>query len=308
MYTFAKALENIGINVEFLYLGNLKSISQLKLAQEKVRKASKYFDITHAQFGSACALATMRAEGFKILTLRGSDWHRYIGPHASEYLHGIMARKFTKLSIPSYDAVVTVSERMASEVRLNFTSTVVSIVDPIDLDLFKPTQKPQSIGMGPRYSKRHPLVLFTSLSSKNPVKRINLARQSISVAARSIPNIVFKIAENVPNYNMPNFVSSCDMILCTSTHEGWPNSVKEALACGLPFVSTDVSDLKSIASRRDDCFVGLSDPEILGGLIKRVLIKNHDPLSLRNEVKEFSLNISAHRLLKLYENTINVDN
>ena len=61
MYTFAKALENIGINVEFLYLGNLKSISQLKLAQEKVRKASKYFDITHAQFGSACALATMRA-------------------------------------------------------------------------------------------------------------------------------------------------------------------------------------------------------------------------------------------------------
>ncbi|MEA5409980.1 glycosyltransferase [Haloarculaceae archaeon H-GB2-1] len=39
---------------------------------------------------------------------------------------------------------------------------------------------------------------------------------------------------------MPVWMNAADVLLLTSKREGFPNTVKEALACNLPVVSTDV--------------------------------------------------------------------
>lgn len=44
----------------------------------------------------------------------------------------------------------------------------------------------------------------------------------------------------IPHEKMPDFYNSIDVYVCASLHEGTPNPVLEAMACGLPVVSTDV--------------------------------------------------------------------
>jgi glycosyltransferase involved in cell wall biosynthesis len=44
----------------------------------------------------------------------------------------------------------------------------------------------------------------------------------------------------IPHYEMVDYYASVDVLLCTSEVEGTPNPVLEALAGGVPIVSTDV--------------------------------------------------------------------
>lgn len=44
----------------------------------------------------------------------------------------------------------------------------------------------------------------------------------------------------VPFYQMPEYYGSIDVLVCSSKIEGTPNPVLEAMACGVPVISTDV--------------------------------------------------------------------
>jgi glycosyltransferase involved in cell wall biosynthesis len=46
--------------------------------------------------------------------------------------------------------------------------------------------------------------------------------------------------------DVPEIISSSDVLLVTSMHEGFPNAVLEAMACGCAVVSTDYSDVRRI--------------------------------------------------------------
>lgn len=46
--------------------------------------------------------------------------------------------------------------------------------------------------------------------------------------------------------DVPELMASCDVLLVTSVHEGFPNVVLEAMACGTPVASTDYSDVRRI--------------------------------------------------------------
>jgi glycosyltransferase involved in cell wall biosynthesis len=46
--------------------------------------------------------------------------------------------------------------------------------------------------------------------------------------------------------DVPEIVASSDLLLVTSVHEGFPNAVLEAMACGTAVVTTDYSDVRRI--------------------------------------------------------------
>jgi teichuronic acid biosynthesis glycosyltransferase TuaC len=301
MHIMAEGLRREGVDLELMYLGALGSVNRISVARQEVMHRSKSFDITHSQFGSACALVSAAAKGIKVVSLRGSDWHRYRGSNWREYLHGILAVLFTRMALNSYDGVIVMSRRMGSEVRKKLQPHVLLQIlpDPVDTTIFVPSNRSDArckLGAG---EDEAPWVLFTTLSDKNPIKRVELARCAVDLASHSIPGIKLKVATGLEHDKMPIFISACNLVLCTSTHEGWPNSIKEALACGLPFVSTDVSDLGDIVLSHRGCFVGPADAHFLADAIIQSL-SNEPELGLRDIAQTMNLETTSKKMVAYY--------
>ena len=298
MKQIADSLKNQGIHIEMLYLGNLRSVYGLFKAIIKIRAASKNFDLTHAQFGSACGFVSMFALNKKIISLRGSDWHKYNGDNLRNRIHNFLSRIFTKLSINSYDKVIVMSKKMKNELEAYSKKRILAdvITDPIDLNLFKPKNK-----IAEKKNKKY--ILFTTIDKSNPIKRVSLALESVNRVKNIYPSVEIKIASGIDHKDMPDFVSSCDLVLCTSHYEGWPNSVKEALACGIPFVSTDVSDLSDIAKKRESCRISDPNPESISNHIIDVL-KLQKEENLHDEVFEMSMEKISSKIIKSYNHLI----
>ncbi len=73
---------------------------------------------------------------------------------------------------------------------------------------------------------------------------------------------------------MPLYMNACDILLLTSLHEGSPNVVKEALACNLPIISTDVGDVRMRIGGVEGCVVTRDSPDDIAAALQMVLSRN----------------------------------
>jgi len=300
MTPLAAGLRELGVTVDLLFLGNLRRPAGLLSAMREVRRRSVDYDLTHAQFGSACGFVSTAARGPKVLSLRGSDWHRYRGPNWSEWRAGLLATGLSRLSIRSYDSVVTMSERMTSGVRaMAGHPRVATVPDPIDTSRFHPRDREACRRALGRADDTAKWVLFTTINAANPVKRLALAKQAIEEARRRCGNVELRVATGIPHEQMPIFVGACDAALCTSTHEGWPNSIKEAIASGVPFVSTDVSDLATVSRAHPSCRVVAPDAGALAAALCDALSAPRDR-TLPSAVRHMDIKTSSRRLHGVY--------
>lgn len=305
MHTLAQGMRDLGVDLELCYLGNLRSFANVARAYRQLRQAAAAYDLVHAQFGSACAVATSGVQAApKLLSLRGSDWYRYREKMGFPAAHGLMAAAMTRAVIGKFDAVVAVSHRMADTVSKRYPYLPVTVLpSPIDLGMFQPLPRSVARARLGFADDTEKWVLFTTMSTSNPIKRVPLAQEAVRLANQRMGGVKLRVATGLDHADMPLFVSACDLALCTSVHEGWPNCIKEALACNLPFVATDVSDLARIAAQSPSCRICLPDAEILADNICEVLSGSTE-VDLRRHVEGMDVRGTSQRLLDLYEGIV----
>lgn len=257
----------------------------------RLRKLSRSYEIAHAQYGSAVGFLTSLMHCKRILSLKGSDW--YTSP-SSSFAHKIrvfLGGLLTNFSIKRFDTIIVMSNRMKKEVLQKFPrASVVVIVDPIDLSKFKPIEVVEK-----SVTKK---VLFASVNLKNPIKQFELAKKSFDLLQQKMPNTELVTMSNIPHSEVNRFMNGVDVLLLTSVYEGWPNVVKEILACNRPFVSTKVSDLEEVAKRTNSCFACDDSPEELSEALHKALqAPAEDLISL---VVDFSMEKSLATIRSIY--------
>jgi glycosyltransferase involved in cell wall biosynthesis len=99
--------------------------------------------------------------------------------------------------------------------------------------------------------------------------------------------------------DMPSVMNALDMLCLSSKGEGFPNVLGEALACGVPCVSTDVGDATLIISDQS-VTVPTGDPQRLAQamavMIKRIRAGGVERLQLRSRIVErFSIEALVER-------------
>lgn len=67
------------------------------------------------------------------------------------------------------------------------------------------------------------------------------------IADRSVEKIEYK--------DMPKYYMNIDLYICASKIEGTPNPILECMACGVPFISTDVGIVKDAAGMKQKEFI-----------------------------------------------------
>ena len=179
----------------------------------------------------------------------------------------------------------------------------MTLPSPVDLARFVPRDKAASRAQLGEPSPDDKWILFTALNTADPIKRFRLAQEAFARASARRGGLRFRVASTLAHDDVPLFVAACDLILCTSETEGWPNSVKEALACDVPFVSTDVSDLAAIALVEPACRVCPPDAEALATAMCEVLAMPA-PAGLRRHVASMDLDASTAQLIRFYESIL----
>ncbi len=301
MYEALKAVKAwSSVDAQTLFLGNLKRPTNWLSARQRMRSDCRGFDLVHAQFGSACALVSAATERPYLISIRGSDWAVAAAHSFGGRAHSQLAVAMTRLSLRSASGAVVVSNRLANEVsRYRPDLPILVAPDPIDRGRFKPLNRKEArveLGLDPcaKY------ILFTTVDPENAVKRPALARAAVSRAKDRIANLHLICASGIPYDSMPRIVAACDLVLSTSISEGWPNCIKEGLACEVPFVSTDVSDLSDIAALDSRCQVVADDPVSLGDAIVKSLKTASPGDGLSDHLKSMDPRHYADSLSKFY--------
>ncbi|NTV23615.1 MAG: glycosyltransferase family 4 protein [Nanoarchaeota archaeon] len=106
---------------------------------------------------------------------------------------------------------------------------------------------------------------------------------------------------SVPNEEVPDILSSGDVFAVSSLYEGLPNAALEALACGLPIISTPVGGMPDIVVEGKTG--SLAGPDEYADKLK-LLLKDHKRYA--HACKMMAENYSADKMfpevMRLYEN------
>jgi glycosyltransferase involved in cell wall biosynthesis len=129
------------------------------------------------------------------------------------------------------------------------------------------------------------------------------------VLVRGIADAVTFVG-SVPQTETPNYYRSADVFALSSDFDNSPNVLLEAMACGLPVVSTDVGGVREfVADGRGGAVVPPRDPHALAAALERYLTSPDAArdAGAHNRVRAataFSWRVSALRLIDVYERVL----
>ena len=267
----------------------------------RIARVEPGWDIVHVQYGALVgALGSSSKGGAYIVSLRGSDSYWRFGS-ARNRAAGLVRVLLSWIACLRSDAVVVMSRSMARRVRRwpgLGKRAVLCIPDPAG-EIFWP---PPAANLAADLLAESFNVIIASLQHGNPIKRTGIVLEAAELCREAGMLLDLRVLSGLSRNEVRATLDSADCVALASTHEGWPNIVKEGLLLGKPFVATDVGDLLEYAGTGSlNQIVGASPIEFACAWVDQIasrLLGRHD---IPPELAPFHPDAVAlkHRLLYL---------
>ena len=300
-----ESLQELGVRVDLLHLPRIEGgrrVYQGLGAKVRQAVAEHRPDVVHVSYGGLTAYAVTRAIRDRpvLVTYHGSD---LIGSannaspiEALTLRAGIVA---SRRAARRAAGIIVVSRNLYDALPPSLDYGRVWIVPMgVDMTRFRPLDRHECqrrLGWDP--TRKH--VLFPAQRAR-PEKRLSLAEATVAVLrAVRFPDVELHVLEGVPNEEVPTWLNASNAILLTSTHEGSPVVVKEALACDVPVVSVDVGDVRERIAGVECSFIADASPQDLADKLGRTL-EHECRINARERIAALSLEATAKRIAEIY--------
>lgn len=252
---------------------------------------SNSFDIIHAHYGLSGIVATLAGSKPLVVSLMGSDVNSNI---LSKYLVKFFYHFFWRNTIAKSKSIVK-----------NLNVEGITII-PNGVDLSKFNEMDQADCQAQlEWDSQKTHILFAA-DPKRSVKNFPLAENAVKNLNRN--DIELHYLQNLDSNDVPVWMNAADVILLTSTSEGSPNVIKEAMACNRPIVSTKVGDVPHVVQDVDGCYLVDFDVKNASIQIERAIVYSttNKKTKGRGRIIELKLddNQIGQRLLQFYKESV----
>jgi glycosyltransferase involved in cell wall biosynthesis len=257
-----------------------------------------HFDIVHGHYGHWCMLARMQWKTPVVASFIGSD---LLGERNADGLlskKGLLIRYLSRWLSLHVDATTVKSEGMKKVVLGNNT---IVYPDGIDFNLFHPISRVKArTALG--WDQDGYYVLFGN-DPRRPEKNISLAKAAIErMHGRGIAAELV-VATGLPQKKVMEYINASNALILSSIYEGSPNIVKEAMACNVSVVSTDVGDVADVIGRTKGCSVCPHDPDALAAGLELAL-RHTGPTTGRADIRHLECSVVANQIIAVYEQVL----
>lgn len=151
-------------------------------------------------------------------------------------------------------------------------------------------------------------ILFVSSNFIREQKRYDRFQETLEIVKNKygVKDIEELKLINTKRELVPYYFNAASLHLLTSDFEGSPNSVKEAMACNIPVVSTDVGNVQELLNGVNGSYIAKSNKaEDLADFVVQAL-NNKNPLNSRDVLIQKQLDIEsvAKKIISIYNKLI----
>jgi glycosyltransferase involved in cell wall biosynthesis len=300
-----EALGRAGVDVDVYFVnGRANKLEYAKMWGGFVlRLRGKRYDVVHVHH-SFCGLVATRQRAVPVV------WTFHEGEITGGTADALReqpikyvaySKRMKQFVARRVDALVVVAEHLRAPLG---RPDALCLPAGVDLDLFVPMDTAAAKRrLGLSNEKRY--VLFPAVPSRVE-KRYHLAQRAVEVLRErwsEMHDVELIALNNVPHEDVPLYMNASEAVLLTSAFEASPVVIREALACNVPVVSTDVGDASVMLAGVAGCAIVAPDPARIADTLNTTL-RSSRRVAGRDAVETYSLENTARTLVALYRKVV----
>jgi teichuronic acid biosynthesis glycosyltransferase TuaC len=254
-----------------------------------------HFDVVHGHYGQWCLIACMQWTSPVIASFLGSDLaESCINDDRFRSIDAWVVRMSRWLA-PRVNATIVKSEWM----KKNLTGKNIFVIpNGVDFNLFHPIPRPEARA-ALKWDQNRYYILFAG-DPRRIEKNFSLAQAAVECLNTRGISAELVVADRLPQTALVQFINASNALILSSMYEGSPNVLKEAMACNVPVVATNVGDVNQLIGRTKGCKVCPHDPAVLAEALEEALLQE-EPTTGRADIMHLNRDMIAKQIIAVYK-------
>lgn len=285
-----ESLKKEGVTLEYFtvkgkgLLGYVNSLRPLR----NYLKHNK-FDVIHAHYGLIgllCVVSLTRTP--IVLSVMGDDAYGDFDIKGRRIKSSYLGMFLTQIALIFVDQVIVKSKNILKAIPHKKKSQIVA--NGVNFEIFKPNNDTL---------KRNKILFLADVTIER--KNYKLLEDAMKILNDDRVEVINPYP--IKHSDFPKYLNDSSVFVLTSYNEGSPNVIKEAMACNIPVVSTNVGDVEDVISNTAGCYLTSFDAEELAEKLKLALAFGKRTTG-REDIKHLEASVVAKKLISIYNKTI----